>query len=583
MYSFSREGKRALTRALHTSTKCLKAGNGLLSAGKKFHFREKNRSAGNKRSAHIFSAATATVGIAALLYSQQRIQNDSKNKNKQKKEEEVVRIVPVAEFIKHNKPDDCWIAIDGEVYDFSDFIPNHPGGKTPLIDYAGYDASGLFHLIHPKDTLQNYLPPDKHIGRLNGEAPAHPVTNIHEVQRRLYLKNLPPLCHLQNLDDFEYLAQKILPTQAWAYYSCGAGDEITMRENHYAFQRIFFRPKVCVDVSDVDSSTTLLGTKTEVPFYISATARARMGHPDGELALARGAGKEGVIQMISTRSSYSLAEIAKARPKGATQWFQLYVNEDHEVMKKMIREAEDLGMKALFVTVDAPVVNKREKNIRAKQQAFGATTRDSGQPTVFTDSTLEWNDIRNIVNFTKLPVMLKGVQRTEDIVHAADAGCRGVVLSNHGGRELDFSPPPIQVLAESVPLINRMEGVHPGFEIFLDGGVRRGADILKAVALGDGKVKVGVGIGRPFLYANSAYGEDGVRKCIQILKNEIETDMRLLGVTKMSQLNANFVDTRRLLGYNATDLLYDNLYQPMQPIKFKNELRQARKAAQKAK
>lgn len=341
MYSFSREGKRALTRALHTSTKCLKAGNGLLSAGKKFHFREKNRSAGNKRSAHIFSAATATVGIAALLYSQQRIQNDSKNKNKQKKEEEVVRIVPVAEFIKHNKPDDCWIAIDGEVYDFSDFIPNHPGGKTPLIDYAGYDASGLFHLIHPKDTLQNYLPPDKHIGRLNGEAPAHPVTDIHEVQRRLYLKNLPPLCHLQNLDDFEYLAQKILPTQAWAYYSCGAGDEITMRENHYAFQRIFFRPKVCVDVSDVDSSTTLLGTKTEVPFYISATARARMGHPDGELALARGAGKEGVIQMISTRSSYSLAEIAKARPKGATQWFQLYVNEDHEVMKKMIREAED--------------------------------------------------------------------------------------------------------------------------------------------------------------------------------------------------------------------------------------------------
>lgn len=549
---------------LHYSAKAMSQKNGM-----KFTFPKASSYSSHTTLSLSVILASVAAAAAASFNDNNSILNDSKKGKKP--EVKTVKLVPVSEFIKHNKEDDCWISIDGEVYEFTDFIPNHPGGRTPLIDYAGYDASGLFHLIHPKDTLKNYLPPEKHIGRLDGEAPPHPITDLHEVKRRIYLKNMPLLANIQNLEDFTYMAKKILPSEAWAYYSCGAGDEVTLRENHYAFQRIFFRPKVCVNVKEVDPSTTLLGSKTDVPFYISATARARLGHPDGELSLARGAGKEHVIQMISTRSSYSLDEIAAARIPGETQWFQLYVNEDHDIMREMIRKAEKLGMKGLFVTVDAPVVNKREKNIRAKQMAFGATNRDSGKPTVFTDSTLDWNDIKDITNFTKMPVMLKGVQRTEDIVRAANAGCRGVVLSNHGGRELDYSEPPIQILAESVPLINRIEGVKPGFEIFLDGGVRRGADILKAVALGDGKVKVGVGIGRPFLYANSAYGEDGVRKCIQILKSEIETNMRLLGVTKLDQLNTSFVDTRRLLGFDAKDLLFKHNYDTMTPIPFKNE------------
>ena len=491
--------------------------------------------------------------------------------------------VSVDEFVKHSSKSDCWVAVNGKVYDVTDFVPNHPGGQAPLLKHGGHDATMLYENLHPKGTIEKFLPPDKFKGVLDGEAPklaSDYAVDDDDATRLEYIENKPPLSNMQNSYDFEQVAKNILPKDAWAYYSCGSDDEISMRENHYAYQRVYFRPRVCVDVKEIDTSSTLLGSETSVPFYVTATALAKLGHPEGECSIARGAGKEGVIQMISTLSSMSLKEIADARVPGATQWFQLYINEDRKVAREMVKEAEELGMKAIFITVDAPSLGNREKDKRMKfvndtDVDLGDTVdRDSGASKAlssFIDCSVSWKDIKQVKSWTHLPVLIKGVQTVEDVIEAYDAGCQGVVLSNHGGRQLDTAPPPIELLAETVPVLKKLNKLRPDFEILVDGGVKRGTDILKAVAIGGKDVRVGVGIGRPFLYANSAYGEDGVRKLIQILKDELVMDMRLLGVTKIDDLTSRHVDTRRLIGREAINYLYDNVYTPIDAVKFSNE------------
>lgn len=517
----------------------------------------------------------ATIGTAAgsILLSNQ-IGNESSSVSKSK-------IIPVDEFSKHNTQSDCWIAIDNKVYDFTEFIPNHPGGIKPLVLHAGHDGSELYHKLHPKGTIENNLPLDKFLGVLDGEAPKLEVEfDTYEETRLQYVDNLPSLNSMQNLYDFEKVAKLILPRDAWAYYSCGSDDEISMRENHYAYQRIYFRPRVGVNVKNVDTSYNLLGTDTDVPFYVTATALAKLGHPDGECSIARGSGKENVIQMISTLSSNSLEEIAEARIPGATQWFQLYINEDRKVTKNLIQRAEDSGMKAIFVTLDAPSLGNREKDKRMKftndtdVDLGDSADRSSGASKAlssFIDASVSWEDVKQVKEWTKLPVLVKGVQTPEDVLVAMDLGLAGVVISNHGGRQLDTAPPPIEVLAETIPILKKLNKTDPNFQVFLDGGVKRGTDILKAIAIGDQCVKIGVGLGRPFLYANSGYGENGVRKTIQILKDELEMSMRLLGVTKLDQLNEKHVNTKRLIGRDASNYLYDKNYTPIDVVKFSNE------------
>lgn len=529
----------------------------------------------SKRNYFSLAAVTAVVSSGVYLTLSETFANDSGATNN--------KLVSLDEFVKHNSKDDCWVAINGKIFDVTDFIPNHPGGQAPLINHAGYDATKVYEKLHPKGTIEKFLPEENFIGMLDGEAPkleADYLIDDHEADRLKNLENMPPLSSIQNTYDFEYLAKNILPKDAWAYYSCGSDDEISMRENHYAYQRVYFRPRVCVNVREVDTSTTLLGSETSVPFYVSATALAKLGHPEGECSIARGAGKEGVIQMISTLSSMSLEEIAQARIPGATQWFQLYINEDRNTAKKMVREAEDLGMKAIFITVDAPSLGNREKDKRLKfvndtDVDLGDTVdRDSGASKAlssFIDCGVDWTDVKEVKSWTKLPVLIKGVQTVEDVIEAYDAGCQGVVLSNHGGRQLDTAPPPIELLAETVPVLKQLNKLRPDFQILIDGGVKRGTDILKAVAIGGKDVKVGVGLGRPFLYANSCYGEDGVRKLIQVLKDELEMDMRLLGVTKIDDITSRHVDTRRLVGREAINYLYDNVYSPIDTIKFNND------------
>ena len=326
-----------------------------------------------------------------------------------------------------------------------------------------------------------------------------------------------------------------------------------MRENHSAFHKIWFRPKVLEDVENIDMSTTMLGTKVSVPFYVTATALGKLGNPEGEVILTKGARKHNVVQMIPTLASCSFDEIVDAKQDDQTQWLQLYVNKDRDISRRIVEHAESRGCKALFITVDAPQLGRREKDMRSKFSDVGSNVQNTSGDSVdrsqgaaraissFIDPSLSWKDIPWFLSITKMPIVLKGVQRVEDVIKAIKVGVHGVVLSNHGGRQLEFARSGIEVLAEVMPVL-RQRGWENRIEIYIDGGIRRATDMMKALCLG----AKGVGIGRPFLYAMSAYGLPGVDRAMQLLKDEMEMNMRLIGCRSVDQLNSNFVETNGL-------------------------------------
>lgn len=398
-----------------------------------------------------------------------------------------------------------------------------------------------------------------------------------ELKRRQLVKNKPDISQIYNLYDFEFVARHTMDPIGWAYYLSLADGEATFRLNTGSYQRILFKPRVMIDVTEVDTSTTMLGTNVSAPFYITATALGKLGHPDGEKVLTRGAYKHDIIQMIPTLASCSFDEIVDESKPNQTQWFQLYVNSDREITKKIVQHAEARGMKGLFITVDAPQLGRREKDMKTKsivdlsfvQGEDDEADRSQGSARAissFIDTSLSWKDLEWFKSITKMPIILKGVQRVEDAIIAAEHGCAGVVLSNHGGRQLEFSPPPIEVLAELMPIL-REKGLADKFEVYIDGGVRRATDVLKAICLG----AKGVGIGRPFLYAMTGYGDAGVNKAIQLLKDEMVMNMRLLGVNKLEELNESFVDTRFMqTRYVPDDVLFNRVYEPVPLPKFKD-------------
>jgi L-lactate dehydrogenase (cytochrome) len=275
--------------------------------------------------------------------------------------------------------------------------------------------------------------------------------------------------------------------------------------------------------------------------------------------------------MIPTLASCSFDELVDAAGDGQVQWLQLYVNKDREITKGIVQHAEKRGCKGLFITVDAPQLGRREKDMRSKFTDPGSNVQ-SGQTTdnsqgaaraisSFIDPALSWKDIPWFQSITKMPIILKGVQRVEDVIKAVEAGVQGVVLSNHGGRQLDTSRSGIEVLAEVMPVLRQM-GLENRIEVYVDGGVRRATDIIKALCLG----AKGVGIGRPFLYAMSAYGFDGVDRAMQLLKDEMEMNMRLIGCTSVEELNPTLVDVRSLFSHgNGTphDSLGTATYDPL--------------------
>ncbi|KAI9681513.1 MAG: hypothetical protein M1817_002797 [Caeruleum heppii] len=467
------------------------------------------------------------------------------------------------------------VVIHGKAYDVTEFLPEHPGGPKIILKYKGKDATSAYEPVHPPDTLDKYLDKSKHLGDFDMSTLAVEEKEFDpdEEARQERIKRKPILEQCYNLTDFETVARQVMTQTAWNYYSSAADDECSYRENHSAFHRIWFRPKVLVDVEKVDMRTTMLGTKVDIPFYVTATALGKLGHPEGEVVLTRAAKKHNVIQMIPTLASCSFDQIVDAREGDQVQWLQLYVNKDRRITKKIVQHAESRGCKGLFITVDAPQLGRREKDMRGKFGDVGSNVQSSSGSDVdrsqgaaraissFIDPGLSWKDIPWFKSITKMPIILKGVQRVEDVLQAVEAGVQGVVLSNHGGRQLDFARSGIEILAEVMPVL-RSRGWEKRIEVYLDGGVRRATDIIKALCLG----ATGVGLGRPFLYAMSAYGLPGVDRAMQLLKDEMEMNLRLIGAARIEDLKPEMVDARAIGMHTLnvpSDTLSAGVYEPL--------------------
>lgn len=463
---------------------------------------------------------------------------------------------------QHISTSSCWVIIQNKVYDVTDFLFDHPGGANVILRYGGKDATAAYVPIHPSDALDKNLAPEKHLGTLDSESinrlkesGKNKVQTKDELRVEEALKAKPPLRRIVNVEDMEEVAKKILPYRAMAYYSSAGDDSITHVENGRAFGRFFFHPRVMKPVSQCDTSTTILGYKSTIPVYISGAALARLGHPLGEVNLTRGAHKTGLIQMVSTNSSLSYAEISAARVSDQPLFFQLYKHVSDVIAEKRIREIEGLGYKAIFLTVDALVPGNRELDIRAphyledfENQGLptqrnpdgdqGETDRlgTAGGLVIKNDADMTWEKtIPWMRSITKLPIVIKGIQCVQDAVLACEAGCEGIVLSNHGGRQLEYSLPPIELLYR---IRQQRPDVFEKTEVYIDGGIRRGTDVVKALCLG----ARAVGLGRAFLYAQSAYGEAGVVHVVRILEREIRFGMQSLGVRRISELVPQMVE-----------------------------------------
>jgi L-lactate dehydrogenase (cytochrome) len=232
------------------------------------------------------------------------------------------------EIAKHSTKESCWVILHGKAYDVTDFLPEHPGGQNIILKYAGKDATREYEPIHPPDTVDKYLKPEQHLGEVDmstiEQAQAEEIDD-EERARLERVKRMPALSQCFNLLDFETVAKKVMKNTAWAYYSSAADDELTVRENRSAWQKVWFRPRILVDVEKVDMSTKMFGDDFACPFYVTATALGKLGNPEGEICLTKAAAKHGVPQMIPTLASCSFDEIVDAKAGDQIQWLQLYV------------------------------------------------------------------------------------------------------------------------------------------------------------------------------------------------------------------------------------------------------------------
>lgn len=488
------------------------------------------------------------------------------------------------EVAKHNNKDSIWVIINNKIYDLSGFLPEHPGGTKVLLKLAGKDATKDFSIIHSKDVLEE-LPPNAIVGQLD--------TNAKQLQlqqnrgsrkspktkkKKTKTKNadnllpsssssppkeykLPPLEHILNIREFEEIAHKILSKKAWAYYNSGSDDEISKHYNNEIFSKVIFRPRIFRDVEKCDTSTTFVGYKTDLPFYISAAAMARLAHPTGEKGISDACYKNGIIQMISNNASMSFNEIVETEPRNNDQvwFFQLYVQIKREKSERILRKIVQTGrLGAVVLTLDAPVPGKREGDEKVRfaeeEEEEEETSVGAGDKEVKADGglgkalfagtspNLVWKDLEWLRGLLpkKVKIIIKGLGTYEDVELAANHPLvDGVILSNHGGRSIDFAQPPLLVLEETRKYVPH---VFDKIEIFIDGGIKRGTDVVKALCLGAKQV----GLGRAALYGLAGYGEDGVNRTIQILREEVETAMRLLGVNEISQLGPQYVNTSQL-------------------------------------
>jgi isopentenyl diphosphate isomerase/L-lactate dehydrogenase-like FMN-dependent dehydrogenase len=316
-------------------------------------------------------------------------------------------------------------------------------------------------------------------------------------------------------------------TSAYTYYRNGAAGEWSYRNNLEVFQRFRLRPRVMVDVTNIESSlpTTILGHKVSAPFFISPCARGGYAHPDGELNLVKGAAAGDILYMPALYATKTIEEIAAAKPKNSTQplFWQVYLTNNTEETKTLFSRIEKAGAKAIVMTVDSAADGNRH---RAKR--FNVGSADDSY------SYLTWDLYHQLSNMTKLPIIPKGIQTVEDARLAVENGVKAFMISNHGGRQLDTTPSSLEVALE---IHNEAPEIFKKVEVYADGGVRYGADVLKLMALG---VKA-VGVGRPFMYSN-VYGVDGVKKLIDLLKHEVAIDAANMGLGNLKQIGPQYVN-----------------------------------------
>jgi L-lactate dehydrogenase (cytochrome) len=378
-----------------------------------------------------------------------------------------------------------------------------------------------------------------------------------------------------NIEDLRRLAQKRLPKVIFDYVDGGAEDEITLRENCAAFQEVTFRPRQAVATPQRDLRTTVLGTEISFPALLAPVGYSRMMHPDGEAGAARAAGAAGTGYILSTISGYKLEEV-RAATKGLC-WYQLYLVGGRGAAEASIARAKQAGFTALVVTVDTPIAGMRERDFRnGMKQLMGTSLlaklpyfeeflghprwlarflRDGGMPkleniivtgqgaiplidvtSALARAVVTWEDFRWMREIWKGPILAKGVLIGEDAKRAVDAGAAGVIVSNHGGRQLDSAAAALRALPEVVAAVGGQA------EVLMDGGVRRGGDIVKAICLGARAVLVG----RAYAYGLAAAGEAGVARAIQILREDVDRTLALIGCESVARLTTSYVDVGKL-------------------------------------
>ena len=336
---------------------------------------------------------------------------------------------------------------------------------------------------------------------------------------------------LLNVHDYERAAAEKLPPGPLAYFAAGAGDEWTLRENVNAYRRWTLRPRLLRDVERVTTARTVMGVELAAPIVVAPMAYQRHAHPDGEPAMARAAAAFGTIMTLSTMATASPAEVAAAAPD-APRWFQLYVFRDDAVTTSILEQAVDAGYRAVVLTVDAPYFGRRERDIRtgwmipddpavpALEAALGSMRQTSViEHFKLVSPSVSWRDIERIAGQTNLPVLVKGIHTAEDASLAVEHGAAGIVVSNHGGRQLDGVAATIDTLPEVV------DAVGGQVEVLVDGGIRRGVDVVVALALG----ARGVLVGRPVLWGLAVDGADGAQRVLELLREELALALGLCG------------------------------------------------------
>ncbi|XP_071499799.1 2-Hydroxyacid oxidase 1-like [Diadema antillarum] len=351
---------------------------------------------------------------------------------------------------------------------------------------------------------------------------------------------------LLTLEDFRLRAKEVLSPEAWAYYDDATGRKVTYRASSAAFDRYVIRPRILRDVTKRSLSTTILGQPISMPICIAPSANHRYAHPEAEVATARGATDADTLYTLSSLANVSIAEVGRSSGSGL-KWMQLYLMKNQEHTLHIVREAEKAGFQALVLTVDLPVISDysfpvtddsvtsryyndpllRPVNLAIDLPEVNEAIR-SGDTNLrlYLDTQwhrpMSWNDIKWLKSVTSLPIVLKGILTGEAAREASDAAVAGVIVSAHGGRALDGVPAPIDVLSEVVSAVKGQ-----GLEVYLDGGVRCGTDVLKALAMGARAVF----IGRPAVWGLACDGAPGVSKVLSILRNEFDSSLGLSGCT----------------------------------------------------